>query len=78
MEFQEDNDRIESIRVDSMVWSELESALPEEDESMQLRNATHKIRNAAGIAHIKPDYGSLGEFMKDVGISKDILMHNRK
>ena len=45
---------------------------------MQLRSAAAKIRKAAGMGHIKPDYGSLGEFMKDVGISKDILTHNRK
>jgi hypothetical protein len=36
------------------------------------------IKSAYILSHIKPDYGSLGEFMKDVGITKDILLHNRK
>ena len=45
---------------------------------MQLRLAAVRIKQAVGMGHIKPDYGSLGEFMKDVGISKDILTHNRK
>lgn len=40
--------------------------------------ASKSLKNAYFFSHIKPDYGSLGEFMKDVGISKDILMHNRK
>lgn len=36
------------------------------------------LKSGQILSHIKPDYGSLGEFMKDVGISKDILLHNRK
>ncbi len=46
--------------------------------SLQIYTVSKSIKNPQILEHIKPDYGSLGEFMKNVGISKDILLHNRK
>jgi hypothetical protein len=67
---------VEALQVDSLIWSEKESSIREEQRGW---TAVGKgIKSAYILSHIKPDYGSLGEFMKDVGITKDILLHNRK
>lgn len=72
-------DRVESINVDSLIWSEPDSfSQQEEMPTFQIYTVSKNIKNPRILEHIKPDYGSLGEFMKNVGISKDILMHNRK
>lgn len=72
-------DKIEDIQVDSIIWTESDSlSQVEELPSFQIYTVSKSIKNPKILEHIKPDYGSLGEFMKNVAMSKDILMHNRK
>ena len=75
----ESMDKIEDIQVDSIIWTETDSlSQAEEVPSFQIYTVSKSIKNPKILEHIKPDYGSLGEFMKNVAMSKDILMHNRK
>ena len=72
-------EKIEDIKVDSLIWTEKDSiSQVDEMPSFQIYTVSKSIKNPKILDHIKPDYGSLGQFMKNVGISKDILMHNRK
>ena len=72
-------EKIDDVHVDSLIWSEAEAPSIHEDmSSFQIYTVSKSIKNPRILEHIKPDYGSLGDFMKNVGISKDILLHNRK
>lgn len=35
------------------------------------------LKDPTILAHIKPDYGSLAEFIGDVGLSKDLLVQKK-
>jgi hypothetical protein len=72
-----ETEKVESMEVDSLIWSEPEEASRQEN-SFQIYAVSKGLKNPKILENIKPDYGSLGEFMKNVAISKDIVLHNRK
>lgn len=62
--------------MDSFIWSDTSEHRESEkanSASIQIATVSKVIRNPLILAHIKPDYGSLSEFMTDIGVAKDLL-----
>lgn len=65
-------ERVPSIHLSQFLMEEHARAIATE-EAPKIFTVAQTLKDPFILAHIKPDYGSLGEFMKDASLRKDFF-----
>lgn len=75
------NEKLEPIEVDSLLWTQ--KSIGGSEESVTNKRLSPKSKNVLYdrkddiLSYIKPDYGSLGEFITGVSISSDFIKQKK-